>query len=262
MPAEAPPSLRPSRWFTRLREPQGARFRLFCFPYAGAGASVFRNWRRRIDARVDVVAVQLPGRGARLDEAPVTDFDLLSSLLAEAILHEAGSQPFGFFGHSMGALLMFEVARRMAAAGARLPGCVFASGRRAPHLPELAGLRARRRAMSDADFVEELRRLQGTPTEILDNAELLGILMPTIRGDFALLDSWRFADSAPLDVPLYALTGGDDPHVDMDAAAEWSRWTRTRFELLVYAGGHFFLHEQEPRVVRDVSDRLADLMCA
>src|SRR5437764_4730948 len=114
--AEASPSLRPSRWFTRFREPQGTEFRLFCFPYAGAGASVFRNWGRRIDPRVDVVAVQLPGRGARLDEAPVTDFDLLCLLLAEAIIHEAGSRPFGFFGHSMGALLMFEVARRMAAA--------------------------------------------------------------------------------------------------------------------------------------------------
>ncbi|HJV96409.1 MAG TPA: alpha/beta fold hydrolase [Albitalea sp.] len=243
----------PSRWFARFHEPRRPSLRLFCFPYAGGSASVFRHWARQMDPRIDVVAVQLPGRGPRLDEAPWTEFDGLSAVLADAVAHEAGALRFAFFGHSMGALLMFEVARRLAAAGARTPECVFASGRQAPHLPQP---RLQRHRMNDADFIDELRRLQGTPAEILDNPELLAILMPTIRGDFALLDSWAFADSAPLALPLYALAGRSDAHVALDAARQWQRWTGAEFELISYSGGHFFLHEQEPLVVHDVSQRL------
>ncbi len=249
---------RHSPWFTRFAESHRPAFRLFCFPYAGGSASVFRQWGRHLDPRVDVVAVQLPGRGPRLAEAPWTDFERLAAAVAGEVAQEAGALPFGFFGHSMGALLMFEAARRLAAAGLRQPDCLFASGRQAPHLPVP---RLRRHDMSDGDFVAELRRLQGTPAQILDNPEMLEILMPTIRGDFALLEGWTFADSPPLPAPLVALAGRGDAHVEIDAARQWSRWTSAAFELLAYPGGHFFLHEHEARVVRDVGERLAGAWC-
>jgi medium-chain acyl-[acyl-carrier-protein] hydrolase len=245
-------------WLVRFHETPQPALRLFCFPYAGGSAGLFRNWGAVVDERVEIVAVQLPGRGARLAEAPAVDFALLVSLVTDAIVHAAGSVRFGFFGHSMGALLMFEVTRRLQAQGARLPECVFASGRSAPHLPLD---RRRDLAMSDADFVDELRRLEGTPPEILDNPELLAMLMPMIRGDFALLDSWRFEPSPPLDVPLFALAGRSDAHVSVESVEAWSPWTRRNFELMTYSGGHFFLHEHERRMVRDVSDRVTALLC-
>ncbi len=247
-----------SPWLVRFQETPRPALRLFCFPYAGGSASLFRSWCGALDPRVEVIGIQLPGRGLRWEEAPAVDFSLLASLVTDAIAGAAGSVRFGFFGHSMGALLMFEVARRLQAQGARLPECMFASGRPAPHLPPQ---RQREPLMSDADFVDELRRLEGTPSEILDNPELLAMLMPMIRGDFALLDNWRFQPSPALDVPLFALAGRSDPHVSVDSAAAWAQWTRTNFELMTYSGGHFFLHEQERRVVRDVSDRVVGLLC-
>jgi medium-chain acyl-[acyl-carrier-protein] hydrolase len=245
-------------WLVRFQATPQPALRLFCFPYAGGSASVFRAWGAAMDPRIDVVAVQLPGRGMRWDEAPAVDFELLVDLVADAIVRAAGALRFGFFGHSLGALLMFEVARRLHSQGARLPECVFASGRQAPHLPPG---RRREPAISDADFIDELRRLDGTPREILDNPELLAILMPMLRGDFALLDNWRFAPAPPLDLPLFALAGRSDAHVAVESVAAWSQWTSCNFELMTYAGGHFFLHEHEPRVVRDVSERLSALLC-
>lgn len=250
------PALTP--WLVRFHESTQPALRLFCFPYAGGSASLFRNWGTLLDPQVEVIGVQLPGRGMRWEETPAVDFGLLVNLVADAIVHASGSVRFGFFGHSMGALLMFEVARRLRAQGARLPECMFASGRPAPHLPPQ---RQREPLMSGADFVDELRRLEGTPREILDNPELLAMLMPMIRGDFALLDNWRFEPSPALDVPLFALAGRSDPHVSVDSVAAWAQWTCTSFELMTYPGGHFFLHEQERRLVRDVSDRVVGLLC-
>lgn len=256
----APIHLRPaaSPWLVRFQPVARPALRLFCFPYAGGSASVFRGWGAALDPRIEAVALQLPGRGTRLQEAPLVDFNLLVHLATEAVVAAAGAQRFAFFGHSMGALLMFEVARRLQAQGARAPECVFASGRRAPHLPPA---RPRATPQSDAGFVEELRRLDGTPREILDNPELLALLMPAIRADFALLDRWRFTPSLPLDLPLVALAGRSDAHVDVPGVAEWAAWTHGPFELLTYAGGHFFLHEHEREVVRDVSERLAGHLC-
>ncbi|MDR1968207.1 MAG: alpha/beta fold hydrolase [Burkholderiaceae bacterium] len=248
-----------SLWLLRWRETQRPRLRLFCLPYAGGSATVFRTWAQALGSEIDVVGIQLPGRGSRRHEPSITNFDLLTALVTEVVESTAGTTRFAFFGHSMGALLSFEVARRMQGRGTRLPECLFVSGRAAPHLaPE----RPRRQLLDDADFVDELRRLEGTPPEILDDPELLSFLMPTIRSDFELLESWRFKHSLPLNTPLFALTGRNDSHVDVEAAADWDRWTCCSFELLIYPGGHFFLHKQEARLLRDISDRLSNVLCA
>lgn len=250
---------RASRWFLRFREVQRPRLKLFCLPYAGGSASVYRQWPAQLEPRIEVLALQLPGRGARLSEPPCADLMALADQVADAVRQEAAGVRFALFGHSMGALLAFEVTRRLAAQGRQLPECLFVSGRNAPHTGP--GVQRRRRDMSDADFVEELRRLEGTPGDVLDNPELLALLMPALRGDFALLEDWVLHPSAPLDVPVVALAGRGDPHVGVETMQSWSDWTRERFELLTYGGGHFFIHDDERRVVRDVSDRLMGLLC-
>jgi surfactin synthase thioesterase subunit len=260
---ESAASLRPivdsSLWLQRWRETQRPRLRLFCLPYAGGSAAMFRPWAQALGSEIDVVGIQLPGRGSRRHEPSITNFDLLAALVTEAVESTAGATRFAFFGHSMGALLSFEVARKMQSRGTRLPECLFVSGRAAPHLtPE----RPRRQLMDDADFIDELRRLEGTPPEILNDPELLSFLMPTIRSDFQLLASWRFKHSPPLNAPLFALTGRNDSHVDIQAAAAWNKWTCCNFELITYPGGHFFLHKQEDRLLRDIGDRLTNVLCA
>jgi medium-chain acyl-[acyl-carrier-protein] hydrolase len=254
-----PPRLRPastSAWFLRAQPVARPALRLFCFPYAGASAGVFRRWGAAIDPRVEVLGLQLPGHGARLAEAPFDDFELMVRCVADAVMAAASGTRIALFGHSMGALLAFEVACRLREQGGRLPECLFVSGRSAPHLPP-----ARLRTLgSPADFVDELRRLEGTPPEILDNAELLELLMPAIRSDFALLDRWRHVPVPPLPIPLVAMAGRGDAHVALETVDAWSQWTRARFERITYSGSHFFVHERELQVVRDVSSRLTDLL--
>lgn len=237
-----------------LRRVARPALRLFCFPYAGGSAGVFRNWPRGLDPRIDIVAIQLPGRGVRAGEAPITDFPWLVEEVGAAVAATGSRVPFVFYGHSLGALLAFEVCRRARRLGLRRPAMLFASGRQAPHCP------VRRRPVAqidDDEFLAELRTLKGTPPTVLDNAELMQFLLPLIRADFALLDSWRFEHDEPLDLPIVIMNGRADEHAAPEGAAQWARWTRAGSEMLSYEGGHFFLQEQERAVVRDVAERLA-----
>jgi len=240
-----------------LNKPQNRpKWRLIAFPYAGGSATVYRNWPARLGESIDLLALQLPGRGARFAEAPISDFSHLVRAVADALQARPQTLPTAFFGHSLGALLAFEVACELAARGAPQPQMLLLSGRAAP----AAGLpTVLRECRTDADFIAELQRLQGTPREVLDAPDLLALLMPTIRADFALLHSWRARPGAVWDGPIVALAGRRDPHVPLAAVDAWAGHAGGRFERLNYAGGHFFLHEQEREVVRDVALRLHDL---
>lgn len=241
-----------------------ARMRLFLFPYAGASATVYREWPAAFDARCELVALQLPGRGSRLAEPAHVDHRILVEEVADAVRDGAQDAPFAFFGHSMGALLAHRVACEFARRGLPQPQCLFLSGRKAPHLPVARTPVAH---MSDDDFVAELRRLDGTPPALLENAELMRLLLPTVRADFTLLDRWhRDAPERPpaaaLTVPIHALAGRADPHCTPAEAAQWRHYTRGPFEALTYDGGHFFVHGDRRRLVADVRARLDPLLAA
>lgn len=247
-------------WLVPLsKTPPRPRMRVIAFAYAGASATVYRNWPARLGPDFELLGVQLPGRGARFQEAPIADFELLAQAVADAVQRGPQRLPFVFFGHSLGALLAFEVCCLLAERGAPQPQMLVLSGRAAP----AAGLPpVLRECCTDADFVAELQRLQGTPREVLQDPELLALLMPTIRADFALLHSWRPRPAACFDGPLVALAGRGDAHVPLAAVDAWSQHVLGRFERLDYAGGHFFIHEQEREVVRDVAERLQELLVA
>ena len=182
----APP---PNAYLQRYGKPDPARVRttLYLFPYAGGSAAVFRKWPEYFDDSYDLVGIQLPGRGSRLMEPAEIDYRVLVRDIADALIADRRHARFAIYGHSMGALLAHHVALDLLRRGAGQPDCLFLSGCKAPHLA-----RARRQVsgMSDADFLDELRRLEGTPAALLDNAELMQLLLPTIKADFMLLDRW------------------------------------------------------------------------
>lgn len=246
-------------------QPDGMRprLRLVAFPYAGGSATVYRGWPQRLvnaGVPVQVLGLQLPGRGLRLAEAPVADFGLLVSLLTEALRGVCSGLPTVFFGHSLGALLAFETACALQRQGAAAPVMLVVSGRAAPDGDTPTVLRDCRH---DDDFVDELRRLQGTPDEVLDDPELLALLIPTIRADFALLKSWRKTPGRVWEGgPLLAMGGRDDAHVPLQAVRAWRAQAGAGFEFRSYGGGHFFLHEQERELVADLARRLDMLMVA
>ena len=238
------------------------RIRVFLFPYAGGSASVFRDWPAYFDDRYELIAIQLPGRGVRLGEPVVEDFSLLVQHIADAILSIADGIKFVFFGHSMGALLAHAVAEEFACRRQSQPECMFLSGRKAPHAP---GKRHPVENMTDEDFMDELRRLGGTPEEVLGDPDMMKLMLPTARADFALLDHWYLqAPSEPpvplIGMPIYAMAARRDVHCLPADSAEWRFYTRGIFELLEYNGGHFFIHKAQSWVVADVRHRLDALL--
>ncbi|GHH24575.1 thioesterase II family protein [Streptomyces rubradiris] len=240
-------------WFA-LEEPRDeAGVRLFCLPYAGGAAAAYRTWRELAPGHVRVHPLELPGRGARWGETPVNRMPLMTELLADA-LAEHLERPYALFGHSMGGLIAFELARTLRARGLPQPAHLFVSGSAAPDLPRT---RKPIHAAPDADVLEELRFLGGTPAELLDDPGLMELVLPALRADFALLETYRYQPQPPLTVPLTVFGGESDPLVASDQLHRWLRQSDAGPRLVVLPGEHFFLHSSVADVLGTIADALA-----
>lgn len=213
------------------------RYQLFCFPYAGGGASIYRSWQAETGPSIEIHPVRLPGRESRISEAPMFSVDEL----VESIVHEIAPLihgPFALFGYSFGALLAFETARKLRRKGFA-PERLMIAALKAPHLP------LRRKPihhLPDSLLADEIRRFSGTPEAVLENPELMNLLLPAIRADFTAYERYRYRAEAPLDCPTTAMRGATDASVSSDELAEWSQHTSAVFTRHVFPGGHFFLH--------------------
>jgi medium-chain acyl-[acyl-carrier-protein] hydrolase len=205
---------------------------------------------------VEVCAVQLPGRGNRLREPPFTDLDTLVRTLAEALLPYL-DQPFAFFGHSMGALIGFELAHRLRERESPAPVQLFVSGHRAPQLD-----RDRLAAydLPEPEFLEELRRINGTPQEVLEHPELIQLMLPLLRADFKVVQTYLYAPRPPLDAPITAFGGLGDEDVSREQLAGWREQTRAEFSLHMLPGDHFFIQTSEALLLEVLSSRLDQLL--
>jgi len=244
-----------SRWLMRWPgSDDRASMRLFCFPHAGGGAASYRSWSRRVAGSLDVCAVQLPGRANRLDERPLTRMQLLVERLASELLPHL-DMPFAFFGHSMGAVVATEVCRSLASSGARTPVQLFVSGRRPPGMPDP---NPPLRHLSDADFVSEIqRRYAAIPAEVASEPEVLSLLLPALRADIAALETHVPGFREPLDCPILAFGGADDPLTPRAHLEEWGRHTRCAFAVRLFPGGHFYLDACRDAVLAEVGQALA-----
>jgi medium-chain acyl-[acyl-carrier-protein] hydrolase len=215
-----------------------ARLRLYCFPYAGGGASVFRGWSQGLPAEVEVCAVQLPGREDRIHEPGFSATSTLVDKLMEVVAPSL-QPPFALFGHSMGAVIAFEFARRLRHERLTPPAHLFASGRVGPHIPDPD---PPIHHLPDAEFIEELRRLGGTPEEVLSNDDLIQILMQGLRADFTLSERYTYSPGEPLGCPISACGGLLDRHVTREHLESWRQHTSASFAMRVFRGDHFYIH--------------------
>jgi medium-chain acyl-[acyl-carrier-protein] hydrolase len=240
-------------WLACHRPNPRAALRLFCFPYAGGGAPIYRNWVERLPPEVEVCPVQLPGRGGRLREKPFSRMAPLAEALA-AELRAYLDKPFAFFGHSMGAIIGFEVARVLRREGAPRPRYLFASGRAAPQIPRPDPPTYE---LPEAEFIEELRRLNGTPAEVLEHPELMQVMLPLVRADFELIQTYDYTPGPPLDCPISAAGGLEDEGVSREQLEAWREQTAASFTLRMYPGDHFFIHSAQPQLLRMLAQELA-----
>lgn len=248
--------LRANPWLVSFGNSERSSLRLFCFPYAGGGALVYRGWHRILPGSIGVYAAQLPGRGDRLAEPPFLDLPALIEPLTEAIKPYL-DKPFAFFGHSMGALIAFELARKLRGEYGVEPAHLFVSGRRAPQFPDSDTVTYN---LEDAKFIEELRRLNGTPREVLENPELMQLMGPVLRADFQVCQTYVYTDAPPLRCPISVFGGLKDSDVTREYLQPWRDHTSVSFTLRLLPGDHFFLHSAEATLLHMIAQELHHLI--
>jgi medium-chain acyl-[acyl-carrier-protein] hydrolase len=224
--------------------------RLFCFPHAGGGAAaIYRTWQQGLPPEVEVCPIMLPGREGRFTEPAYTQIEELITDLSQQIRPYL-NVPFQFFGHSMGALISFELARRLRQQQLPQPTRLFVSAHRAPQLP-------RRQesvyTLPDAEFTESIKKLGGTPEVILHNKELMEFFLPLLRADFTLCETYQHQAEAPLDYPIAAFGGLEDKDIPVSDLEAWRAQTSSSFSLQTFPGGHFYLHPHQKQLVQSIS---------
>jgi surfactin synthase thioesterase subunit len=242
-----------SPWFVPLRTRPDAQVRLVCFPSAGAGASVYGRWAQHLPPELDAWAAQLPGREARRLERSLSDIHEIADTCAR-LMEPALDRPFVLFGHSMGALVAFEVARRLAARG-KEPLALFLSGRAAPHLTRGYDGVAH---LSDDEFIERMDTLFGGVPELLrTDAEFRELYLPPLRADVNAVASYRPVDDAPQTFPIHVLGGAQDKSVSREALEAWQGYAKGYFEVHTFPGDHFHVYSTREPVIALITRTIA-----
>ena len=226
-------------WVRPLVNRPNAGRRLVFFPHAGGAAGYFRPLSAALPPDVEPVAIQYPGRQDRRREPPASSIDELADAMAEVLGDSPAHTPTFFFGHSMGAIVAFEVIRRYERANGTAPMGLIASGRGAPAICKQELLHTR----TDADVVREVRRLNGTESDLLDDPDLRAMILPAIRADYRAIEGYQFNGGLPVKVPVHAFVGTSDPRVTVAEAEAWRQHTSAEFQLRTFPGGHFYLTE-------------------
>jgi surfactin synthase thioesterase subunit len=244
-----------NKWIHFPRPNPAAMLRLFCFHYAGGSAQVFHGWPTHLPSSVEMGAIQLPGRGQRHGEPHARRLEPLSRIVALELLPYL-DKPFVFFGHSLGALLCFETARSLRRENRRQPVHLFVSATKAPHRRGSEELLS---GLPKNALVKKLREFNGTPVEALQNDELLDLMLPTIRADFELCETYEYYQESPLECPLTIYGGLEDHEVEAEQLAAWSEMTVGVSEVRMFPGGHFYLNSSRSIFLQTFADDLLRL---
>jgi surfactin synthase thioesterase subunit len=240
-------------WIRPVERRPSARRRLFCLPFAGGGTIAFRAFPRALPDDVEVCAVCPPGREDRRLERPYDRIEPLVAALAGAIRPWL-DRPFLLYGHSMGALVGFELARTLRAAGTA-PSRLVISARGAPDLPQRA---PRLSTLPDGEFVTALvQRYNGIPKVVLDEPELLALFLPLLRADLAVLETYVHRPGTPLEHPISVIGGTRDPMISAADLAAWRPHTSAAFRHEMIAGDHFFIQQSQDRFLGLLNEELS-----
>lgn len=231
----------PNKWFIFPKPNPGASLRLFCFHYAGGSAQTFYAWPQNLPPNLEIGMVQLPGRGKRLAEQPITRLLPLSRIIAQA-LEQYIDKPFAFFGHSLGALLCFETARNLRRENHLEPAHIFISATESPHRRNPDEPLS---TLPKTELIMKLHEFNGTPPGVLQNDELLELFLPTFRADLELYDTYEYHPETPLSCPFTIYGGIEDHEVERERLAAWSEMTSGPSKIRMFPGGHFYINSSQ-----------------
>lgn len=235
-------------WIAYRKAKPKAKRRIFCFPYAGSGASAFRAWDKFLPDKVELCPIQLPGRETRASESAYTRIEPLIDALSRE-LKPVLDIPYVLFGYSMGALIAFDLARRFNAEAVPGPLHLFLAARRGPRLEDPY---PRTENLDENEFVSLLRTIGGTPKAILENPEILQIVLPTLRADFALCENYKYREGTILDCPFTVFGGTTDVKATADTLAAWGPETRSSCSVKMFSGDHFFIHNHHTEILQNI----------
>jgi len=227
------------KWVVPMNAQPNPRLRLFCFPYSGGAAHVYSKWHEKLPSDVEVIAIQYPGRSSRFIEPLVTSMADMVRGAYDGIQHLL-DRPFALFGHSLGAAIAFELCRKLEQDGQK-PVFLFPSGRNAPHIDTD---REEIHSLGEAEFTEEIRNFNGTPKEVLDNPELMELMIPILRADFTISETYTFQDGPKLNTPIRAFGANSDPHVQEEGVIGWGEYGQGDFKSHIFEGHHFFIQDE------------------
>jgi medium-chain acyl-[acyl-carrier-protein] hydrolase len=236
-------------WYVCSHIHASAKKRLFFFPYAGGGPSVFGKWLGKLPSYAEGYIAHYPGRGSRYQEPPINQLPVLVERLYQAI-QSLLDKPFAFFGHSLGGLVAFELARQLRQQNLPQPQVLFVSACGAPHLPDS---HPRIHTLRDDEFLESLQQLNGIPSEILHQADLMQLLLPMLRADFQAIENYVFTNDQPsLDCPIVAFGGLDDPRLSREYIEGWVLHTSSSFKSQYFPGDHFFINTATDTIIESI----------
>lgn len=245
------------RWLVKPSPNPTAGTALIALSFAGGGASAFRSWPKRLPIDTELLCVELPGRESRLREPPIGDLSRVIDALREALPSALAGRRFALFGHSLGALLAFELARALRDDGLGEPAFIIASGREAPTRREPG---RQMHALVDDEFVDEMiSRYDGIPKILLDEPELLELFLPAMKADMRLTETYVYRPAARFTCPIHVLTGNQDTRLTRDLLLPWAEETTGDAPLTYFPGGHFFIRDSQADVLAYVRDALNEM---
>ncbi|CDH26808.1 thioesterase II family protein [Xenorhabdus bovienii] len=259
LPQVSPDNVSPQRlstaaspWFRILKTCATPTSRLFCFPYAGGSAAVFRDWPSYFTEDIELIGVQYPGRAERYNEALIADCNLMVDALYQNITPLLDI-PALFFGHSNRGLIAYELARRIQSAGSYSLSHLFLSASRsAAHRDPRIGYSR----LNDEELARELVTLNGTPAALLASQEMMALYLPVLRADFAIADNYQYCSVPQLDIPTTVLYGTQDNSMSSDEINGWTEIIKSNVDVIPVIGGHFFIHESLEQVISPIRHQL------
>jgi medium-chain acyl-[acyl-carrier-protein] hydrolase len=228
-------------WFEHLSRTKTPSLRVFCMPYAGGSADIYRRWQRWFPQQVDICLVHLPGRGQRVREEPFTRLMPLVKAIAAHIEGEI-KVPYALYGHSMGALISFELGRELRGKHRNSPAHIFVSGCRAPQWPKTEPPTFN---LPHDQFIEELKRLNGTPREVLDDPKVMEVFLNILRADFEMVDTYEHHPKGRLSCPITVYGGLQDDDVSLESCRAWQEQTSASCKVQMFEGDHFFIRDHQ-----------------